>query len=88
MNEQMREAGLTKMNECYSCRWKSDVPGNAHIACDKPDAAMIGNQRAYQKGWFFYPMLFDPVWKERDCSNFENRVSPAVSLAVSPETSK
>ena len=47
------------------------VPGNAHIACDKPDLNMRGNPRAIGKGWFFYPILFDPVWKEVDCSNFE-----------------
>jgi len=60
-----------KMNECYMCKHMRSVPRNTHILCAKPDAYMSGNQHGIRKGWFMYPWLFDPVWKTKDCSNFE-----------------
>ncbi len=51
------------MTECWDCRHKRAVPGNAHIACVKPDAQMTGNQHGIRRGWFMYPSLFDPVRK-------------------------
>lgn len=74
--------------ECYSCVHRRTVPGETHIACVKPDAAMVGSLYGIQKGWFVYPMLFDPVWKERLCANFESTesVSLAISQPVSRET--
>lgn len=61
----------TKRNECWNCKHKREVPGNAHIRCDKPDKDMEGNSHGIRSGWFFYPMCFDPTWKEKDCSNYE-----------------
>ncbi|KAF0148763.1 MAG: hypothetical protein FD143_2845 [Ignavibacteria bacterium] len=66
---------LNKMNECYSCQHKREVPGDAHIQCVKPDAFMQGNKHGIAKGWFMYPLLFDPVWKLNRCNNFENSES-------------
>lgn len=60
-----------KYNECYMCIHQHDVPGNAHIKCAKPDPEMTGNEHGIKQGWFIYPALFDPVWKEKDCANFE-----------------
>ena len=78
---------LTMRDECYSCKHKREVPGNAHIQCVKPDPDMVGNKHGIEKGWFMYPLLFDPVWKEKDCCNFENtsQVNRAISEAVSLE---
>jgi len=59
--------------ECYNCKWKKDVPGDAHISCAKPDPEMTGDPHGIRKGWFHYPHLFDPVWKTRHCKNFEPR---------------
>ncbi len=61
----------TEMNECWSCEHKRTVPGNAHISCVKPDAGMKGNPHGIRNGWFIYPMLFDPTWKEKTCVNFK-----------------
>ena len=73
------------VEECYSCVHRRDVPGNAHIECVKPDAEMIGSPHGIREGWFMYPLLFDPVWKRKRCSNHEpiDKVNPAVSNAVS-----
>lgn len=64
---------LNQMNECYSCVNKCSVPGNCHIKCVKPDPSMKGNAHGIKNGWFYYPLLFDPVWKEKMCNNFEDK---------------
>lgn len=61
------------MDECYSCKSKRNVPGNCHIRCNNPDSKMTGSQHGIDNGWFIYPMLFDPTWKTKLCSNYEKR---------------
>ena len=60
-------------DDCYQCKYKRNVPGNAHIACANPDQEMTGHPHGIKKGWFFYPICFDPVWKTKTCSNFEEK---------------
>ena len=60
-------------NECWSCQHKENVPGNSHIQCNKPDPNMKGNAHGRASGWFWYPTLFDPVWKESDCVNYKEK---------------
>ena len=60
----------TRMTECYSCLHKRTVPGNAHIRCVNPDPTMTGHPHGIANGWFFYPLLFDPTWKARECANY------------------
>ena len=62
-----------KSNECYFCKHRREVPGNAHIRCAKPDPKMSGHPHGVLNGWFIYPVLFDPTWKDRDCANFEEK---------------
>jgi hypothetical protein len=73
-----------KMTECWSCEFKQEVPGDAHIKCINPDPNMEGDPHGIKHGWFLYPLIFDPTWKMKNCSNFKEKV-PAVSNAVSPE---
>ena len=61
----------TMRDECWTCKHKEKVPGDAHIKCNKPDPNMKGNAHGRANGWFWYPLLFDPVWKEKDCDNYE-----------------
>ena len=56
--------------ECWHCQHRRNVPGNAHITCANPDPDMIGSQHGIDNGWFYYPLLFDPTWKEKLCCNF------------------
>lgn len=62
-----------KRNECYHCKYKQEILGDAHIGCAKPDPKMEGNVHGIRNGWFFYPFCFDPVWKEKKCSNYEEK---------------
>lgn len=78
--------------ECFICIHMREVQYNSHISCNKPsiDVLRNGNQHGKKNGWFMYPLLFDPVWKESLCPNFSRKndaVNPAISLAVSPEPS-
>jgi hypothetical protein len=63
--------------KCYKCIHKREVPGNAHILCAKPDPAMTVDEYGVRKGWCYYPLLFDPVWLTKPCSNFEARKGEA-----------
>jgi len=56
--------------ECWECIHKKAVPGNAHIGCANPDLLMTGDPHGIRRGWFFYPLVFDPVWKTKLCHNF------------------
>lgn len=60
-------------SKCYSCKFKRSVPGNCHIACSNPDMHMTGNKHGIVNGWFFYPVLFDPIWMTKECSNYEEQ---------------
>jgi hypothetical protein len=61
------------MTECWTCAHRREVPGNAHIRCSNPDPAMQGDPHGTKNGWFFYPIVFDPTWKTKECANFEEK---------------
>ena len=58
---------------CYNCQNKRNVPGDAHISCVNPDRAMTGHQHGIDKGWFMYPLNFDPTWMTKECNNFKEK---------------
>lgn len=58
------------MSNCYNCKSKRAVPGNAHIACATPDVNMTGHYHGVANGWFMYPYCFDPVWIAKECDNY------------------
>jgi hypothetical protein len=59
------------MTECYSCIHARQVPGDAHILCAKFDDEMTVDPHGAARGWATYPVLFDPVWKTKECRNHE-----------------
>lgn len=56
--------------ECFSCKFKEDIPGDTHVKCIKPDQFMQGHSHGIKRGWFNYPINFDPVWKLTKCNNY------------------
>ena len=58
---------------CYQCVNRRNIPGDAHSSCVKPDKAMTGNAHGIRSGWFCYPYNFDPVWRTKECDNFESK---------------
>ena len=65
----------TMETNCYQCKYKRNVPGDAHIQCTNPDPDMTGSQHGIKKGWFFYPFCFDHTWATKECCNFESKQS-------------
>jgi len=59
-----------KRAECYSCIYSVRTIGNYYLGCNKPDKKMTGSPYGVMKGWFDYPTLFDPLWKEDYCVNY------------------
>ena len=63
---------MTQLYEqCYKRKFKRNVSGNCHITCINPDINMTGNPHGINNGWFWYPVLFDPIWGTKKCDNFE-----------------
>jgi hypothetical protein len=62
------------MSNCWKCKEKRSIPGNCHVKCANPDPEMKGKKHGIVNGWFNYPRCFDPVWVDKDCSNFEEIV--------------
>ena len=58
--------------ECWTCKHRRSRPGDCHISCAKPDPDMKGRKQGIKGGWFWYPVNFDPVWKLKDCKNYES----------------
>ena len=67
MDEQREQA----MKQCYTCKNRRRVPGDAHIECAKPDMEMEGDPHGKRNGWWMYPFLFDPTWSLTICKNYE-----------------
>ena len=61
----------TMNNECFSCEYRRTIPGDCHIRCANPDMNMKGAEYGIKSGWFFYPFIFDPTWKQKMCSNYK-----------------
>lgn len=59
------------INDCRKCEGMREVPGDCHIQCVTPDPHMTGDPRGIKRGWFFYPLLFDPIWMTKECINFK-----------------
>lgn len=68
----MTEERKIAMKQCYSCKHRRKVSGNAHIACAKPDPDMKGDPHGIKNGWWSYPFLFDPTWNTTICKNHED----------------
>ena len=81
----------TAKPDCFTCKYRQDVPGSAHSTCKHPvttklhDDPLIAllvmlarapvtppdvfeslgvtcNMTGYNKGWFNWPLNFDPTW--------------------------
>jgi hypothetical protein len=58
---------------CYKCKYRKELSWSAHSKCIKPDEEMTGHEHGIKNGWFFYPSNFDPIWRTKECNNFEKK---------------
>jgi len=56
------DKGENMSNACYHCKYRSNIPGDAHSACINPLAYAIGDEHGIKNGWFLHPYNFDPIW--------------------------
>jgi len=58
------------MLKCNDCIFKKNVPGSAHFSCSRSSTGVSNvNKHGVEKGWFFFPFDYDPVWAE-DCTGY------------------
>lgn len=71
---------------CYECKHRGRVAGSAHSECRHPDAnlglssdvslhdmGIRAKKHGIDKGWFYWPYNFDPVWL-MSCNGFTEKV--------------
>lgn len=67
---------------CQHCKHKKKVPYNTHIGCANVDLLTgryirdingRANPHGVKHGWFYWPVLFDPIWGPDDCPGFTER---------------
>jgi hypothetical protein len=58
--------------DCYQCEWRRPLPGDCHSRCLNINASVEGHPHGIEKGWFFWPYNFDPVWLVA-CDSFKAR---------------
>lgn len=68
--------GTPKPN-CYTCVHRREVPGSCHSRCNNTAANVTGDKHGISKGWFIWPLNFDPTWLDA-CDGLSN--DPADAL--------
>jgi len=58
--------------DCYECVHRRDIPGNYHSSCVNRGANARGSGHGIARGWFLWPISFDPVWLIH-CDGFKAR---------------
>ena len=62
------------MLPCNGCAYRRDIPGDCHSRCAfdwkqlPTDVPKTDSTRAIERGWFFFPFNFDPVWGPDECA--------------------
>lgn len=58
------------MLKCNECKFKRNISGDNHISCSRKMTKVNGiNQTGVSKGWFMFPLNFDPIWADK-CDAF------------------
>lgn len=58
-------------SDCYKCVHRRNLPGDCHSRCNNLQASVTGNAHGIKRGWFRWPMNFDPIWLE-SCDGFSS----------------
>lgn len=60
------------MGKCYECKFRGNIPGDCHSTCTCKTAIAFGDKEAIRRGYFAWPLNFDPVWLKY-CDSFEKK---------------
>lgn len=72
-NTEKKDNNMNLVTKCCECIHRQSVPGDTHTRCAAPDPRMKGDPHGIEKGWFFYPLNFDPIWRTRECVNYTTK---------------
>jgi hypothetical protein len=48
--------------DCYKCVHCQGNAGTCHKRCNNIAAKVTGHEHGIRKGWFMWPLNFDPTW--------------------------
>ncbi len=48
--------------DCYKCIHRRTLPGDSHSRCNNIGAKVVGHAHGIRRGWFIWPLNYDPVW--------------------------
>lgn len=57
---------------CYKCVHRLTIPGDAHTRCNNHSAKVTGHETGIRRGWFMWPLNFDPTWL-MSCDGFSDK---------------
>ena len=57
--------------KCYDCVHRLTIPGNCHSRCNNVTAKVEGHEQGKRRGWFMWPLNFDPTWL-LECDGFSD----------------
>ncbi len=60
-----------KKPNCYKCIHREEFPGSCHSRCNNVEAKVSGHERGIKRGWFMWPLNYDPVWLQ-SCDGFSD----------------
>lgn len=52
----------TTKPSCYKCVHRGEVPGSCHSRCNNIGANVKGHETGISRGWFMWPLNYDPTW--------------------------
>ena len=72
---------MAKEKTCWECAYRGVVPGSAHSRCafdwEKSDLKMPkGDTHGGARGWYMFPLNYDPVWMTGECPAFSTQKDP------------
>jgi len=72
---------MEKKKNCYNCAYKGEIPGDAHIRCkfNWAKSKIIppkAHEQGIRKGWYNFPLNYDPAWQIGECEAFSDKVDP------------
>ena len=80
MTERENKMGATKNDKpnCSDCKHVREIPGDAHKSCSNASATVVGHETGIRRGWFTWPVNFDPAWLI-SCNGFEAKEPKAMA---------
>jgi len=68
---------------CYNCVHRRQLAWDSHSKCNNVEAKVRGSRHGIDKGWFLWPVNFDPVWVQA-CDGFSDNPKDNMEVKHSP----